>query len=75
MFDLKNTVNRIEVVNDNEDGYWTVGSIELFDEDGDDVDVNIDYTQINRPFENSDEMLERVADYFGVDASIVSLYD
>lgn len=34
MFDLKNTVNRIEVVNDSEDGYWTAGSIELFDEDG-----------------------------------------
>ena len=75
MFNLKDTVTRIEVMNDNEDGYWMAGDIELFDEDGDDVDVNIDYTQINQPFENSDEMVERVADYFGVDVSIVTLCD
>lgn len=75
MFNLKDAVTRIEVMNDNEDSYWTADNIELFDEDGDDMDINIDYTQINQPFENSDEMLERVADYFGVDVSIVSLCD
>lgn len=36
-------------------------------------DIEIDYQQINQPFEDSIDMLQRIADYFGVDVSQVSI--
>jgi hypothetical protein len=66
-------INSIEVTIA-DDEYWTIDCVELFDSYQKLIeDIEIDYQQINQPFEDSIDMLQHVADYFGVDVSQVSI--
>jgi hypothetical protein len=57
-----------------DDEYWIVDYVELFDSCQKLIeDIEIDYQQINQPFEDSIDMLQHVADYFSVDVSQVSI--
>ncbi len=66
-------INSIEIITAS-DLYWIVDHIEIFDSYQKLIeDIEIDYQQINQPFEDSIDMLQHVADYFGVDVSQVSI--
>jgi hypothetical protein len=55
-----------------DDEYWIVDYVEIFDSYHKLIeDIEIDYQQINQPFEDSIDMLQHVAEYFGVDVSQV----
>jgi uncharacterized HAD superfamily protein len=65
-------INSIEVTI-TDDEYWVVDYIEIFDSYHKLITIEIDYQQINQPFEDSIDMLQHVAEYFGVDVSQVSI--
>jgi hypothetical protein len=56
-------------MNDGE-AYWECGAIKIFDNNNV-IEIGIDYSKINQPFEKLDDMLTRVAEYFTVDVDIV----
>ena len=68
--ELSDKIAKIEVQSEG-DVYWECGSIGIFDEYSNEIDIDFDYSDINQPFEDLDEMLERVAEYFGVDRDLV----
>jgi hypothetical protein len=55
-------INSIEVTI-TDDEYWIVDYIEIFDSYQFVITIEIDYQQINQPFEDSIDMLQHVAEY------------
>jgi hypothetical protein len=68
--EIRNSIARIEVMTDG-GLYWEVGAIELSDDNNNVIEIEIDYSKINQPFEELDDMLTRIAEYFSVDVDIV----
>jgi hypothetical protein len=73
---LTNKIGSIEVASKPDDAYWTVDRVDIYDDEHELLtDIDPDYSQINQPFEHLEDMLQRVADYFKVDVSVVTIED